>query len=108
MIVEKIDSEPIEDAIVKLDISISSDLDPLVDYSVIKNTLDKAYYLVSINKNILEQTRRRIGDINQSYLNPLKALELYFKSRELPEDRIEELLKHATEIINQHDTQSNQ
>jgi len=108
MIVEKIDSEPIEDAIVKLDISISSDLDPLVDYSVIKNTLDKAYYLVSINKNILEQTRRRIGDINQSYLNPLKALELYFKSRELPEDRIEKLLKHATEIINQHDTQSNQ
>ena len=108
MIVEKIDSEPIEDAIVKLDISISSDLDPLVDYSVIKNTLDKAYYLVSINKNILEQTRRRIGDINQSYLNPLKALELYFKSRELPEDRLEELLKHAADIINQHDTQSNQ
>ncbi len=92
----------------KVDISISSELDSLVDYSAIKNTLNKAYYLVSINKNISEQARMRIGDINQNHLSPLKALELYFKSRELSEDRIEELLKHASEIINQHDTQANQ
>lgn len=108
MIIEKINSEQIEDAIVKLDISISSELNPLIDDSAVRNALNKAHYLVSINKNILEQTHTRIIDIEQNYLSPLKALELYFKSRGLSEDRIEEFLKHAREIIEQHDTQANQ
>ncbi|MBK49777.1 MAG: hypothetical protein CL768_01920 [Chloroflexi bacterium] len=107
-IIEKIDSEPIEDSIVKLDISASSDLDAMIDYSAVKNALNKSYYLVSINKNISEQTRNRIGDIEQNHLSPLQALELYFKSRELSEDRIEKLLKHASEIINQHNTEPDQ
>ena len=100
--------ESIEDAIVKLDISTSSDLDALIDYPAVKNVLNKAHYLVSINKNISEPTRNRIGDIEENYLSPLKALELYFQSRELSEDKIEELLKHAIEIIEQHSDQSNQ
>ena len=108
MIIEKINLESIEDAIVKLDISTSSDLDALIDYSAVKNVLNKAHYLVSINKNISEPTRNRIGDIEENYLSPLKALELYFQSRELSEDKIEELLKHAIEIIEQHSDQSNQ
>ena len=108
MIIEKINLESIEDAIVKLDISTSSDLDALIDYSAVKNVLNKAHYLVSINKNISEPTRNRIDNIEENYLSPLKALELYFQSRELSEDKIEELLKHAIEIIEQHSDQSNQ
>ena len=49
-----------------------------------------------------------MGDIDHTDKNPIKALELYFKSRELSEDKIETLLEHATEIINQHDDKSNQ
>ena len=108
IIVDKINSEQIEDAIVKLDISISSDLSPRIDDSAVRNALNKAHYLVSINKNILEQTDTRNSDIEQNYLSPLKALELYFKRKGFSEDRIDELLKYGVEIINQHDIESNQ
>ena len=108
MVVDKIDSESIEDAIVKLDITMPAEIDPLIDYSIIRGSLNKAHYLVSINKIILEQTRSRMGKIDHNNTSPIKALELYFKSRELSEDKIETLLEHAIEIINQHDDKSNQ
>ncbi|MDC0196987.1 hypothetical protein OAJ59_00680, partial [bacterium] len=88
--------------------SISSDLSPRIDDSAVRNALNKAHYLVSINKNILEQTDTRNSDIEQNYLSPLKALELYFKRKGFSEDRIDELLKYGVEIINQHDIESNQ
>ena len=108
MIVGKINSESIEDAIVKLDITMPGELDALIDYSIIRAALNKAHYLVSINKIILEQPRSRMGDIDHTDKNPIKALELYFKSRELSEDKIKILLQHATQIINHHDHKPNQ
>ena len=108
MIVDKINSESIEDAIVKLDITMPGELDALIDYSIIRDTLNKAHYLVSINKIILEQTRSRMSEIGHNDRSPIKTLEFYFKSRELSEDKTNILLQHATEIINHHDDKSDQ
>ena len=54
----------------------------------------------------LESISKELGSKKSHIIT--KALELYFKSRELSEDKIKILLQHATEIINQHDHKPNQ
>lgn len=106
-IVETINSESIADTILKLVIDIPAELNALIDDSIIRNALNSAHYIASITKNISEQNRSRIGEIDQKSLSPIEALELYFKSRDLSEEKTEVLLQHAIEIINQHSDKTN-
>ena len=99
-ILDKIDQYSFKGSIVRIIIQAREEQDPLIEDRRIQQALREASYIASIKHDIDRQHRRRLGEVNIEELSPLQALELYFESKGLEEERKLLLLKHAEGIIN--------
>ncbi|MDP6494532.1 MAG: hypothetical protein QGI09_03725, partial [Dehalococcoidia bacterium] len=67
----------------------------------IREALDSAHYVASISHEVEENVRSRLGGAHARSLQPLEALKLYLGSRSVPDDRVEVLMRHAENIVNE-------
>ena len=65
----------------------------------IRKALSEAAYIASISREIDTPRRTRLGEQAIEQLTPRQALELYFSTTNMPQDRVATLLKYARELI---------
>jgi len=99
-VVAAIEGQPLEGAIVRLRILLRPEQEPLLDDREIRRALEPAYYVAAIAREVERPTRLRLGPQQAiEGMTSLEILEQYFLQREVPRERIQELLRRAEEIL---------
>ena len=93
----------IEDAIVKMLFTMPRSIEGHINDSVIHTALGEAYYVAAVSKEIKEEIRTRLGEANPNLLSPQEALRKYLEAREVPRDRIENLVDRAAHLMLRND-----
>jgi len=99
-VVAAIEGQPLEGAIVRLRILLRPEQEPLLDDREIRQALEPAYYVAAIAREVERPTRLRLGPQQAiEGMTSLEILEQYFLQKEVPRERIQELLRRAEEIL---------
>jgi len=94
-----IERHDVNDAVVRVVIQARPEQEGLFRDADIRRTLEPAYYIASISKEIERAYRLRLGGESPEELAPAELLARYFESTEIPADRIKTLLHYAEEIL---------
>ena len=65
----------------------------------IREALDGAHFVGSISKEVLGETRARLGQPYSQTIQPREVLRLYLEGRNVPEDRAEVMMRHAEGLM---------
>jgi exonuclease SbcD len=92
-------ADELKDAVVRLNISLPSEVEGELRDSDIRDTLGEAHYF-TIAKDIKREARVRLGGMAAEEINPLDALKTYLQSREgLSPERARLLLEYGQKLI---------
>ena len=92
------------DAIVRVMLRLTKAQDALLREPELRQALKGAHVLAAIQRQIDQDERRRLpGDVQAEQLEPMEALELYLKQREMPSDRRQRMLAAARTLLEQDD-----
>jgi len=92
------ETENIRDSIVRLNITLPSELDGQLRDNELRNSLKDAYYF-TIARDIQRETRLRLGNLTPEELAPIDALKAYLETNNTPAERSKTLLEYAEKII---------
>jgi exonuclease SbcD len=94
----------IKDAIVRLQVSLSAELEGQLRDSDIRNALREAHYF-TIAKEIRRETRVRLGEGGTAEeITPAQALKAYLESKKVPSERAKVLLEYGERLIQEQKT----
>ena len=96
--------DKIKDAIVRVNISLPAELAGRVRDSDIRTAVREAYYF-TIAKDVVRETRMRLGKWTAEEITPTQALKAYLESKFSPE-RAKVLLEYGEKLIQEHSKQS--
>lgn len=86
------------DAVVRVEVTTTYELEGKVDYSQIRRALGDAYYVAGISKRVeLRHDGVRVPGLDQ--MSPLEALERYLEARQTPRDRMAALLERGKRLV---------
>lgn len=100
-VVKQIASHPVDDAIVRVRLTMPAELEAHLNENEIRAALSHAHHIASISKHVQDRPRTRLGDADTRGISPKEALNLYFETRSVPKDRAELLLRHAESLIDE-------
>ena len=100
-VLKQIAAQPIDDAIVRVRLTMPAELEAHLNETEIRAALSHAHHIASISKHVQDRPRTRLGDADTRGISPKEALHLYFETRSVPKDRAELLLRHAEAIIDE-------
>ncbi len=98
-ILDELEAHTIDEAVVRLIIKATETQEILLDDKPIRQALRQAGYIASIVRDIDRAQRHRLGNVSAEELTPRQVLELYLDSKNTPEARKAELLRHAEAIF---------
>jgi DNA repair protein SbcD/Mre11 len=99
-ILSAISSAAIDDAIVRLQLTLRPAQDALLRDVDIRRALEAAHYVASISRDVEQPARRRLAsDREPEQLTPLDALKLYLEQKGTAADDQAVLLEHAQRLI---------
>ena len=98
--VTEIGKKDIDGAIVRVRISIPSELESHLRESEIRVALDQAHYIAAINKETEDTRRIRIDNASAEGLRPGQALRLYVQGKDFTDARQEKLINYGDALIN--------
>ncbi len=91
--------EDIRDAIVRLNISLTAEIEGQLRDNDIRNALKEAHYF-TIAKDIKREARSsRLGQFTAEEITPLDALKVYLESKKVSQERAKLLLQHGEKLI---------
>ncbi len=99
-VVQLINRHDLREAVVRLILDLSPETEARLNETIIRDHLKQAgvFQLASIRKQVEQPARARLGASPEG-LTPAELLERYLMSREVPEDRRQELLDAAEAIF---------
>ena len=100
-VLKQIAAQPVDDAIVRVRLTMPAELEAHLNETEIRAALSHAHHIASISKQVLDRPRTRLGDADTRGISPKEALNLYFETRSVPKDRAELLLRHAEALIDE-------
>ncbi len=103
-IAAQVSRHSVRDAIIKLNIQMPVNIEPLLSDSEIREALSEAHYIAAISRQITERPRTRLDGTYSQGLTPSQLLERYLESRDTPADRAKNLLERGERLIAEHDT----
>lgn len=98
-VLNAIKREDIEGAIVRIYIKVCAEKAGLIDENEIRKILKDAYFIAAMHKEVEREHRTRLGTSSVEALTPLAALELYFKSNKINNDRTRVLLRYGEKLL---------
>ena len=102
-IVEKeISKYNILDSIVQIHIDIPASKAADINEQTIRRSLESAYYVANIRKNIERETRVRLGKNIDGNIEPMEALKAYLSERSLGKDLSEKVIEKAKGFIEEN------
>ena len=99
-VINEIKTKDIDDAVVRIRISIPSELETHLRESEIRMSLETAHYIAAINKESEDNRRTRIDYDVAEGLQPNQALRLYVQGKNYTDTRQQKLIGYGDEIIN--------
>ena len=99
-VINEIKTKDIDDAVVRIRISIPSELETHLRESEIRLSLETAHYIAAINKESEDNRRTRIDYDVAEGLQPNQALRLYVQGKNYTDTRQQKLIGYGDEIIN--------
>jgi exonuclease SbcD len=90
--------EKIENAIVRLNISLPASLEGQLRNNEIREALKEAYYS-SVSREIQREARLRLGSRPAAEITPLDALKAYLETQQVSPERQKELLEYGEKLI---------
>jgi exonuclease SbcD len=87
------------DAVVRVRISLPTELEPHLRDADIRRALDGAHYVAAISREQAGARRTRLGSDVADGLQPMQAVRLYLESREVDRQRQERVLRYAEELV---------
>ena len=88
----------IKNAVVRVQLSLSSALEALLRDAEIYKSLKEAHY-VTVAKEVRQEARLRLGEWTSQKLTPTEALKKYLKTKKVPEERQTVLLEYGERLI---------
>lgn len=98
-ILAEIEKQDIKDSIVKVIIDIPVDLNKEIEMDKIKKALTEAHFVAGISRNIERKERQIIEGGEVEKLTPLEALQKYFESKKYSPEKIKELSRFASQLL---------
>ena len=98
-VVQAISKHDVREAIVRVSITLPSELEGHLRDGDIRDALKDAHFVASIAKERLDRPQARLGQAYSKGLDPKDALKLYLESHSVPDDRAEVLLRHAERLM---------
>jgi exonuclease SbcD len=98
-ILKAIDPDDIRDAIVKLLYHIPQDKLALVREAEVREALAPAFLVVSITKDVVRDSQAQRNKLLTESMDPIKALDMYFDTRDDTRKRKDDLMSYARPII---------
>ncbi len=95
--------DSIRDAIVRLNISLPTEIEGQLRDNDIRNAVKEAHYF-TIAKDIQRETRLRLGKWTAEEILPLDALKAYLESKKVSPERAKLLLKYGEKLIQEQRT----
>jgi exonuclease SbcD len=99
VLLEAIAQHDVAGAVVRVIAQARPEQEGLLRDADIRQALEEAYYVASINKEIERAYRQRLGGESPEELTPAELLARYLESKETPPERIKVLLQYAEEIF---------
>ena len=97
-VLRAISRKDINDAVVRVRVSLSSEAEAQLRESDIRQALSSAHYIAAISLEVEGSRRTRLETGAAEGLGPMQALRLYLESREVEPGRREKLLRYAQEL----------
>ena len=95
----EIDRHDVEDAVVRLLVSLRVDQESTVRDYALRELLSDAYYIGSITREVERKARVRLGEQMPEEMSDRELLTAYLEVKDTPTERIESLLEHADPIF---------
>ncbi len=96
--------EKVKDAIVRLQISLPSEMESQLRDNELRNALKEAYFF-TIAKDIKRETRFRLSNLTAEEITPGIALKEYLKLKKVSEERAKLLQEYGENLIEEHSKQ---
>jgi exonuclease SbcD len=90
--------EKVSGAIVRLQLSLPSEVEGQLRDNDIRDALKEAYYF-TIAKDIKREARLRLGQFTAEEMTPLDALKAYLESKKVSPERTRLLLEYGEKLI---------
>ena len=91
--------EGLEDSIVRVRISMEAEQEPAFREGALRQALASAFCLAGVEREVRRERRTRLGIEDGEQITPVAALQRYFASRNVPEDRERTLVALAERLI---------
>ncbi|NIN66989.1 MAG: exonuclease subunit SbcD [Anaerolineae bacterium] len=98
-VVKAIQSHDVRDKVVRLIVRTTLEKEPLLKDSEIFQSLEGAFHVAAINKDVERRVRLRLGSRNYEEMTPREILEAYLKVKQVPSERTQVLLRYADELF---------
>ena len=98
-VLEDIGRIDVAEAVVRLTIHVSPEMEPLLRDADIQKALEPAHYVASINREVPRERRQRVPSGTAEGMTPMDALDLYLKSRQLEPAHHEKLMQYARDLM---------
>ncbi len=99
-VVRGIARKDVVDAVVRVRVTLPSEVEAQLRDSDIRDALSEAHYIAAINRESPQEARRtRLDAESAKDLQPMEALRLYLESRGVEPERQEKMLRHAEELV---------
>ena len=91
-------SDKVKDAIVRLQLSLPSEIEGYLKDNEIRNALKDAYYF-TIARDIKRESRPRLGNWTAAEVTPIDALKIYLEQKKASPERVKELMEYGQKLI---------
>jgi exonuclease SbcD len=106
-VLRAIAKKDITDAVVRVRVSLPSEMNSQLHDSALYEALRPAHYIAAISREIEGGHRTRLGVDMAKELRPLHALRLYLDSRDTFPQRRDQLLTHAEDLLSEEPGETN-
>ena len=97
-VIRAIAHKDIQDAVVRVRITLPGELEAHLRETDIRQALAEAHYVAAISQQTEDARRTRLGTEVAEGLQPMQALRLYLKGRSVEPKRQEKMLRYAEEL----------
>lgn len=98
-VLEALKTQAVDGAVVRLRVQLRQDQEASLFESQIVNALEGASSY-TLERDIEQEVRARLGDLTPEALTPLELVEEYFRTKGVEEERIQALLQKAEGLLN--------
>jgi exonuclease SbcD len=98
-ILSEIEKHEIKDAIVQVIIEVHASRYREISDKIIREKLSNAHFIAAIRKNVISESKNRLGKELHESVPPMEALEAFLKERDIDENKMRLLLEKGQTLM---------